>query len=159
MCVYLHTKSQVSSIILTSFRQVGGGGVGNFTPWAPKKPTHIKVEFCSTLQWRDTIIPLKLSSWNIICFWQKEPINVQFFRLLSALMKVHPFLHAIFETTRSGFIQFFIKMSQRITVLAQTSSTLDKKSPSKSNFQIFAWLGENSKNSSCHIWNHKSVFL
>ena len=35
-------------------------------------------------------ITLKFSSWNIKCFWQKEPINVQFFRLLSALMKFHP---------------------------------------------------------------------
>ena len=41
MSVYLHTKFQVSSIILTSFRQVG-----NFTPphptskRTPKKPTH-----------------------------------------------------------------------------------------------------------------------
>ena len=29
----------------------------------------------------------------------------QFFRFLSAVMKVHPIPHAIFETTRSGFIQ------------------------------------------------------
>ena len=49
-------------------------------------------------------IPLKFSSWNIICFGQKELLNVQFFRFLSALMKVHPIPHAIFETKRSGFI-------------------------------------------------------
>ena len=36
----------------------------------------------------------KCSSWNIICFGQKEPIKVQFCRLLSALMKVHPLPHA-----------------------------------------------------------------
>ena len=36
-------------------------------------------------------------------FGQKEPIKVQIFRLLCALMKVHPILHANFETTR--FIQ------------------------------------------------------
>ena len=49
------------------------------------------------------IIPMKFSSWNI-CFRQKEPIRVQFFRLLNALVKVHPISHAIFENTRSGFI-------------------------------------------------------
>ena len=32
-------------------------------------------------------------------------MKVQFFRLLSALMKVHPMPYAIFKTTRSGFIQ------------------------------------------------------
>ena len=36
------------------------------------------------------IIPLKFFNWKIIFFGQKEPINVQFFKLLSALMKVHP---------------------------------------------------------------------
>ena len=35
------------------------------------------------------IIPLKFSYWKVIFFGQKEPINVQFFRLLSALMKFH----------------------------------------------------------------------
>ena len=48
------------------------------------------------------IISLKCSNWNIICFGQKEPINVQFFRLLGALMKVHPIPRAIFQTKRSG---------------------------------------------------------
>ena len=48
------------------------------------------------------IIPLEFSSWN---FGQKEPIKVQVFRFLSALMKVTPIPHASFETTRSSFIQ------------------------------------------------------
>ena len=51
------------------------------------------------------IIPLKFSRWNIIRFGQKEPINVQFFRILSTVMKVHPIPHAIFETAMSGFIK------------------------------------------------------
>ena len=71
-----------------------------------------------------------------LCFGQKEPINVQFFRLLGALMKVHPIPHAIFETTRSGFIQILhhCSVSWKITppyILAQTSYTLDKNSPLK----------------------------
>ena len=57
-------------------------------------------KFCITFQCHDTQF-----LWNIICFGQKEPINVEFFRLLNALMKVHPIPHAIFETTKSRFIQ------------------------------------------------------
>ena len=64
-------------------------------------------------------ISLEFSNWIIICFWQKEPVNVQFFRFLSALMKVHPIPHAIFETTRSGFIQILhhCSVSWKITPL------------------------------------------
>ena len=51
------------------------------------------------------ILLLKFSISNITCIEQKEPINIQFVRLLSALMKVHPISHAVFETTRSGFIK------------------------------------------------------
>ena len=38
-------------------------------------------------------------------FGQKEPMKVQIFKFLSALMKVHPIPHASFETTRSRFTQ------------------------------------------------------
>ena len=42
-----------------------------------------------------------------LCFGQKEPIKVQIFKFLSALMKFHPIPHASFETTRVSFIQIF----------------------------------------------------
>ena len=72
------------------------------------------------------IIPLKFSSWNIICFGQKELIKVQFFRLLSALMKVHPVPHAIFEATRSEFIPMlhYCSVSWKITPLCFFSLNL-----------------------------------
>ena len=38
-------------------------------------------------------------------FGQKEPMKVQIFKFLSALMKVHPIPPASFETTRSRFTQ------------------------------------------------------
>ena len=71
-------------------------------------------------------------------------LNIQSFRLLSALMKVHPIPHATFETARSGFIQVLhhCSVSWKITplnVLAQTLYTLDKNSPSKWNVQTFQW--------------------
>ena len=79
-------------------------------------------------------------------------------------MKVNPTPHAIFETTMSGLIQIWHLCSVlwKITplyLLAQISFTLDKNSPLKWNFGSFGWLGENSQNSSCHIWNYKSVFF
>ena len=63
-------------------------------------------KFCITLQCHDItsfseIFQLK----HAIYFGQKEPVKVQFFRLLSALVKVHPIPHATFETLGSGFIQ------------------------------------------------------
>ena len=60
-------------------------------------------------------------------------------------MKVHQIPDAIFETTGLGFIQILHHCS------AQTLYTLDKKNPSKGNFQTFEWLGQNSPHSSCDI--------
>ena len=49
MAVYLRVKFEVSSVILTSFKQGRVGGWGNFTPpptskRTPKKPTQIRVK-------------------------------------------------------------------------------------------------------------------
>ena len=110
------------------------------------------------------IILLKLSNWNIMCFGQKEPISIQFFRFLCALIKVHSIPQAILKTARSRFIKTLHhwSLSWKITPLyfsAQTLYTLDKNSPSKWNFWTFEWLGENSPNSSCYILNHELLFL
>ena len=61
----------------------------------------------------------------------------------------------------SNFASLFSVMKDNSSVffLAQTSYTLDKNSPSKWNFQTFEWLGENSPNSLCNVWNYKSGFL
>ena len=93
------------------------------------------------------IISLKLSNWSIICFGQKQPINVHFFRLLGALMKVHPFPHAISETLRSGFIQNLHHCSVlwKITPLYFCNSNLvyfGQKEPIEkkiSNFWVVRW--------------------
>ena len=55
----------------------------------------------------------------------------------------------------SNFASLFSFMKDKFSVvfLAQTSYTLDKNTPSKWNFRTFEWLGENSPNSSSHIWN------
>ena len=49
--------------------------------------------------------PFEMFLLKHISFGQKEPINLQFFRFLSAVVKVHPILYAIFKTARSRFIQ------------------------------------------------------
>ena len=54
------------------------------------------------------IIPLKFSNWNIICFGQEEPINVQFFRLLSALKKFTQFLMPFLKPKGQGLFKFYI---------------------------------------------------
>ena len=66
--------------------------------------------------------------------WTKRVLQCKIFIILSALMKVHPIPHAIFETPRSGFIKILhhCSVSWNITplyFLAQTSYTLDKNSP------------------------------
>ena len=90
---------------------------------------------------------MKFSSWNIICFGQNDPIKVQFFRLLSALMKVNPIPHGIFEITRSGFIQILhhCSVSWKITPLYFCSSNLayfGQKEPIEkecSHFWVVGW--------------------
>ena len=78
--------------------------------------------------------------------WTKRAHQCTIFRLLGALMKVHPIPHAILETTRSGFIQTLhhYSVSQKITplfFLAQTSYTLDKNSPLKWHFwTLSGWV-------------------
>ena len=76
-------------------------------------------------------------------------------------MKVQPIPHVSFETARSGFIQTLHHCSVSWNIIPQyffisNLYTLDRKSPSKWNFQTFEWLGENSL---CHVWNYKSVFF
>ena len=81
---------------------------------------------------------------------KKDPIKVQIFRFLSALMKVHPIPHASFEATSSSFIQILHHRSVSCLLCIFKISnlyTLGKKSPLKWNFQTFEWLGENSLNS------------
>ena len=58
--------------------------------------------------------------------WTKRAHQCTIFRLLGALMKVHPIPHAIFETTRSGFIQILhhCSVSWKITPLYFFSSNL-----------------------------------
>ena len=98
-----------------------------------------------------------MRTWQILTRALKSPVR--------ALIKFHPILHENFRILRLGIIQILhhCPMSWKVNLLyflAKTLCTLDKViSPSKSRFQAFKLLGINSTNSSCHIWNKKSLFL
>ena len=71
----------------------------------------------------------------------------------------HFWNHKIRVYSIFGSLFSVMKDNSSVFLSAQTLNTLDKKSSSKWNFHTFEWLGKNSPNSSCDIWNHKSVFL
>ena len=88
--------------------------------------------------------------------WTKRAHQCIIFRLLSSLMKVHPILHAILETTMPEFIQILhhCSVSWKITplcFLAQTLNTLDKNSQSKWKFGTLEWFCQNSQNFLSHL--------
>ena len=58
-----------------------------------------------SVSWK--IILLYFFSWNAICFWQRQQINVQIFRLATARIKILRILHVIFGNKRkeSVFLQ------------------------------------------------------
>ena len=69
-----------------------------------------KVSFSSSLDlfsasWE--IILLYFLSWNLICYWQKQHIKVQTFRLATAHIETHQIPYLIFGTKS----QFFFKLS------------------------------------------------
>ena len=80
---------------------------------------------CNALQCHDTYL-----LWNFLTekymLWTKTAHQCTIFRLLFTLMKVHPTLHAIFETTSLGFIQILhiCSVSWKITTLCFFSSNL-----------------------------------
>ena len=90
---------------------------------------------------------MNFSSWNIICFGQKESISMQFFILLSAVMKVQPIPHAIFETIGSGFIPILHHCSvswekdNSSIFLVQTFYTLNKRAHQSEvlDFWVVGW--------------------
>ena len=91
----------------------------------------------------------------MLCTKRTYQRTYQFFWILKALMKVHQIPHAIFaQGHKARVYSWNCSVSWNRTplnFLAQKKN--DKKSPYKWNFQTFKWLGENSSNSSCHIFS------
>ena len=92
-----HIKVQIFSFLTTCMKT-------NQIPFVIFKATsQFSFKYSIIFQCHDTI-PMEFSRQKIICIRQKEPIKVQFLRLSSAPMKLHPILHDIFKATRSRFI-------------------------------------------------------
>ena len=70
-----------------------------------------------------------------------------------------PFWNQKYRVFKSYFTVQCHERIPHLYFLAQTIYTLNKKSPSKWNFQTFVWLGENSWNFLCHIWNQSQTLL
>ena len=72
-------------------------------------------------------------------FGQKEPMKVQIFKFLSALMKVHPIPHASFETARSRFTQILHLCS--LYFLSQTLILWTKRAHRSEIFRLLSgWV-------------------
>ena len=73
--------------------------------------------------------------------WTKRAHQCTIFRLLGALMKVHPISHTIFETTRWGFIQIshHCSVSWKITPLYLFSLNLIYFGQKLSEFWVVRW--------------------
>ena len=74
----------------------------------------------SSVSW--LIISLKCSDWNIVCFGQKEPMKVQFFRLLSALTSLPNSLYHFWNhkvRVYSNFALLFSIMKDNSSVFFQ----------------------------------------
>ena len=64
------------------------------------------------------IILLYFFSWNFICYWEKQHIKVQTFRLATAHIKIHQIPHVIFGTKS----QFFFKRWTLFSVIRHNTS-------------------------------------
>ena len=103
-------------------------------------------KFCITLQCHDTLLFWYFLAEALYALDKKSPSVYSF---LDNWMKSHPIHHAIFEITRSGFIQilYHCLVSWKITPFYFFSLNLK----SKWNFRTLEWLGENLPNSSSYL--------
>ena len=118
---------------------------------------HFASPFCVMIHNSSVIFWLKHMRWTkrahqCIIFKTFECSNLK-----SSNSSCHSWNHK----PNSKFAPLFSVMKDNPSVFFSSNLiyTLDKNRPSKWNFRTFEWLGENSENSSCHIWNYKSVFL
>ena len=99
--------------------------------------------------------------YNFVCFVQKEDMKVKILGLSTAPMRIKQIPLVIFQATSHFFFKFWITFQCHDTQFlwtfrATTLCALDNSVHQSKIFKTLAWLGENSSNSSCHIWNQKS---
>ena len=110
------------------------------------------------------IIPMKISSWNITYFRQKEPIKVQFFRLLCTLKKFTQLLLPFLKLQGLGLFKscFTAQCHERWFLCIFFSSNLKyfgQKQPIKVKFSDFWLVRWKLTKFLMSYLNHKSVFL
>ena len=79
------------------------------------KSVFLQILHHSTVSWK--ITPLYIFSSNIIYFVHKEPIKTQFFRLLSARVKICQIPHVNFKTTSQFLFLYHSSLSWHATPL------------------------------------------
>ena len=107
MCVYLHTKIQVSSMILTSLRWSGRGGILPRTAkQTPKKPTQSKVN--QVLLFPDYRHPFRKMSYLWLAF---NPSHMYHFCIIRKNISPNPHTLAclVEKQTRNQKLKFSIK--------------------------------------------------
>ena len=104
------------------------------------KGTHQVQIFSQLLALKFLVIFQATSQFSLqLHFGQKEPMKVQIFKFLSALMKVHPIPHASFETTRSRFTQILHLCS--LYFLSQTLILWTKRAHRSEIFRLLSgWV-------------------
>ena len=136
----LHTfcKSSLSKSIFSDFPLL----VLKFTKFLMTKVSFSSKFGFFSVSWK--IILLYFFSWNVICFWQKQQVNVQIFRLATAPIKTHRIPHVIFGTKRrasfsSNFTLLFIVMRHNSFVLSHLNLYMlwTKVAHQSANFQTF----------------------
>ena len=100
--------------------------------------------------------------YNFVCFVQNEDMKVKILGLSTAHMKTKHISYVIFQATSQFFFKFWITVQCHDRQFlwkfrATTLCALDNSVHQSKSFRTLAWLGENSSNSSCHIWNQKSA--
>ena len=108
--------------------------------------------------------PIHILAQTLYTLFKRSPLKCKFWRFSSAPVKIRQILYVNFELTSQFLFKFCIILQCHDIKLpckfwAHKFTTLDKRTPSKSQFLDFQTCsGENLLNSSCRFWKHKSVF-
>ena len=109
--------------------------------------------------------PIFFLAQRLCTLFKRSSWKCKFLIFSSAQVKIRQIPHVIFETTSKFSFRCCINIQFHQAKLPYTffSSKImyfNQKKPIKLQiFEIFECLGQNSSNSSCHFWKHKSVFL
>ena len=122
------------------------------------------LKFSTTLQCHESWLLCTFVAQTLYTLVTMSQLKHNFFRFLSALVKIREIPNVNFKTTSQSssiFVSFFIVMTHNSSVNFKVIhfQLSTKGSHQSSNFDSFECSGENLPNSSCHFPNHMLVFL